>query len=646
LIGQTVNLGGQPMTVIGVLERGFAMPSPRELGASFSPPNGIDMVVPLALTQRERTTPGEFNYSVIARVAPAASLERVHTQLEAVAKEFSARNSDGMTFRTLVIPLQEHIVGSTGRALVLLLAAVGALLLIVCVNLANLLLARNASRFHESAVRVALGAGRGRLVRQALMESLLLAVTGGLLGMLLSRWGLAALLHFAPATLPRLAEISLDARVLGLAFLVSLVSGVVFGGLPAFHFSRTNPGEVLKAQGGRTATEGRHALRVREVLVASQVGLSAVLLVATGLFLVSFVRVLRVDKGFDTEHVLAVNVSLPRADFLRPTARAQYYEAAIDRMRTIPGVQSAAMATALPLEGDIQMDMLSLEHDTRPAGQRPIASIRIVSPEYFRTVGTTLREGRFFSESDRAQRVVVLSERAAKALWPNESALGKLVWPGSNDSLSIVVGVVADVRTSSLEEEGSLAAYVPHWQRSPIEATLLLRSTGDPAQIAATVRNELRTLAPAVPVSRMRTMSDVMSAAVAQRRFQLFVLALFAGTALLTASVGIYGVVAHSLRRRTSELGVRMALGARPVDVQLQVLREGLSPVAIGLAAGLTLSVALGGAVRALLFDVAPTDPVTLASVACTLSAVAAIACWIPARRATRMDLVRALRPE
>jgi predicted permease len=291
--------------------------------------------------------------------------------------------------------------------------------------------------------------------------------------------------------------------------------------------------------------------------------------------------------------------------------------------------------------------MLSLEHDTRPEAARPTASIRYVSPDYFATVGTPVRAGRAFTESDRSHPVVVLSERAAKALWPNESAIGKRIWPGSNDTISEVIGVVADVRTTSLEQEGTLTAYQPYWARNtPQTSTLLVRTAGDPASLAPAVRRELRALAPTVPVSRIRTMSDIMSAAIAQRRFQLFVLALFATTALVTASVGIYGVVAHSLRRRTSELGVRMALGARPADVQRQVLREGLSPVAVGLAAGLSLSIALGGAVRALLFGVHPNDPVTLAGVAAVLTIVAAVACWVPARRATRMDIVRALRKD
>src|SRR5919108_429141 len=517
----------------------------------------------------------------------------------------------------------------------------------VCVNLANLLLARNAARLRESAVRVALGAGRGRLVRQALTESVVLALAGGLLGMLLSRWGLMTLLHFAPVTLPRLNEVMLDGRVLAVSLAVTIVAGLTFGVLPAFRFGHSDPAAVLKAQGGgRGATEDRHALHVRDVLVGTQVALSALLLVTTGLLLGSFERVLRVDKGFSGDRALALNVTLPSNDFPARAARAQLFDAVIARLRAIPSVTAAAVATLLPLEGDIQVDGLSLEHDTRPNGARPTGSIRYVSPSYFEAVGTPVRLGRGFTDVDRTRPVVVLSAHAAAAMWPGQDPIGKRLWPGSNDTLSEVVGVVDDIRTASLEKEGMPIAYVPYWQDPPVTATLILRTKLDPAQVAGSARAALRALAPSVPVSRVRTLSNVISAALAPRRFQLLVLALFAATALVTASVGIYGVVAHSLSRRTTEIGVRLALGARPAEVQGLVLRQGLTPVVIGLAAGIAGSLLLGGSLRALLYDVSPSDPATTGTVALVLVAVAAVACWLPARRATKMDLVQALRAD
>ena len=646
IVGEKLDLGGLPYTVVGVLAPGFRLPSSRELGLPMPLEGEVGLLVPLALTQRERSTPGEFNYAVIARLDAGATPQRVQSELDAIERELSARSQGGITFHALVEPLREHMLGSAARALVLLLAAVGALLLIVCVNLANLLLARNAARAHESAVRLAIGAGRGRLVRQALTESLVLAFLGGAVGMLLSRWGLAALLHFAPATLPRLAEITLDGRVLAVSLLATLAAGIAFGVLPAFRFGHGDPSDVLRAQGTRGATAGRRALHLRDVLVSAQVGLSALLLVATGLLLASFVRVLHVDKGFDVDRALALDLSLPYNDYRTAAARGQLLDAALARLRTIPGVTAAAVTTALPLEGDLQLDQLSLENDQHPESARPIASIRYVSPSYFGAVGTPLRRGRIFSDADRGHPVVVLSARAADALWPGENPIGRRMWPGSNDTLSDVVGVVDDIRTASLEKEGTLIAYVPYWQRPPVSATLVLRTAVDPATVAGSARAVLRTVARTASVSRVRTMSDVMSAAIAQRRFQLLILALFAATALVTASVGIYGVVAHSLTRRTTELGVRMALGARPADVQRLVLRQGMLPVVTGLAVGLGISLLLGGSVRALLYEVSPTNPATLASVALVLGAVAAVACWLPARRATRMDLVRALRQE
>jgi predicted permease len=374
--------------------------------------------------------------------------------------------------------------------------------------------------------------------------------------------------------------------------------------------------------------------------------MSTVLLVAPGLFLASFVRVLRVDKGFAVERVLAIDVVLPRARYAAADARAGFYEQALRRLAAVPGVSSAAAASALPLEGETQVDMLSLEHDTRAEMERPTANIRYVSPDYFATVGTPVRRGRPIAEADRGRGVVVLSERAARALWPGEDPIGKRVVPGSNDPVSEVVGVAADVRTSSLEREGSLVAYVPYWGRLPSSGTILLRTASEPGSVAAAARAALRQVDPAVPVAAVRTMSQVVSAAVAARRFQLALLALFGITALVTASVGIYGVIAHSLARRTNEIGVRMALGARPADIQRLVLREGLTPVAAGLAAGIAIAVALSRAFRSLLFEVGPGDPLTLAGVAALLGLVAAAACYVPARRATAIGVVEALRLE
>jgi predicted permease len=646
VLGRTMTLNNSTSLVVGILPRDFSFPGTEALGAGPGAVSAPDLFVPLALTSHEKTTPGEFNYTVIGRLAAGATLAQARARFDALQAGISERIGQAdqkMTLRAALVPLQEEVVGSSGRALLLLVAAVGAMLLIVCVNLTNLLLARYAGRLRESAVRVALGARRGRLVRQALTESLVLAACGGAFGILLSRWGLAALLRFAPADLPRLHEIRLDGRVLAVAIALSLITGLIFGIVPAFRFGRVDPGDVLKG-GGRTTTGGQRAHRTREFLIASQVGLSALLLSATGLFLTSFVHVLHVDKGFTVERVLALDIGLPANGFGNTERRVAFFDEALQRLSGTRGVQSAAMTNTLPLEGEMQVDMLSRENDTRPEVQRPTANIRYVSPGYFATLGIPLRRGRSFAESDRGRPVVVLSERAARALWPNEDPIGKRMIPGSNDPLADVVGIVPDVRTSGLEHEASLIAYIPYWQNSPPTATLLVSTVADPVAVATTARAAIRATAPAVPVSRIRTMGQIMSSAVAQRRFQLLLLLLFAATALATASIGIYGIISHSLAQRRNELGIRMALGARPADVHRLVLMEGLTPATIGLVAGMILSVALGRAFSALLFEVRPGDPLTLAGVAALLTLVAALACYLPARRATRPGPALALR--
>ena len=645
LIGRTISLDGAPYTVIGILPEDFALPAGDALGAQTGLPRDIAVFKPLALSPRESRTPGEFDYLVLARLKPGSSLAAARAQLDAIASGIVTRGGFGMTIRTLVTPMQEQVVGAVGRPLLLLLAAVGGVLLVVCVNLANLTLARNVSRQREAAVRVALGAGRGRLTRFALAESLLLAAVGGAMGFLLALWGIRALVAAAPATLPRVDEVGLDARVFVVAAIIAIIVGLAVGAIPALRFGNADPAEALKS-GGRTATGSRGATRRRGLFIASQIALSTVLLVGTGLFLRSFVEVLGVDRGFQSDRVLALDVALPRPKYSTGDLRTSFHQQTLTELAALPGVRSAGLTTGLPLEGETQVDMLSLENDPRPAPERPVGGIRLVSPSYFETIGTPIRQGRAFTESDRGRPVVVLSERAAAALWPGEDPIGKRMTPGSNDPLAEVVGIVADVRTSTLEKEGSVIAYIPYWQRGPAEASILLRTAGDPSAITSAARAVLRRVDPTVPIARTRTMEQIVSASVAARRFQVALLTMFAIMALVTASIGIYGVISQSLATRTGEIGVRMALGARPADVHRLVLGEGLRPVAIGLALGIVGSIALGRSIRSLLFEVQPADPLTLGAVVLILGAVAVVACTVPARRVTRSGLTAMLRTE
>ena len=642
IVGRAITIGDAQWTVLGVIAPDFRMFRGAELGPFLRLPSRGDAYVPLALNARERTTPGEHDYGVIALLKPGATPATLRAQLDAISAANAVALRDNPPSRTAITPLQTQVVGSAGRPLLLLLAAVAAMLLIMCVNLATLFLARSAARRRESAVRVALGAGQGRLMRQALAETVTVSLIGGLAGIVLSRWGVSALVALAPADLPRIDEVHVDARVLAVGLIVSILAGLSFGFVPALRFGRTTPGDVLK-ESSRGATESRQGARARSWLIASQVGLSAVLLVVAGLFLKSFVRVLHADRGFSAERVLALDVTLPRGAYPTIAQRNQYYSEVMQRVSTLPGVTAAALTSALPLEGEGWIDGLAPESGANGGwGKEVDANFRFISPNFFDVLGVTLRKGRTFLDSDRGQHVVILSENAARQLWPNENAIGKYVHAG-NDSLSMVVGVAADVRTTGIEHDASLTVYHPYWYRG-YAPTLLVRTNGDPAALTTSVRTALRQFAPSVPISHIRTIDQVVSTVVAQRRFELVLIGLFAVTALVTASIGIYGIISHSLSRRANEIGIRIALGARAVDVHALVLREVLVSVGLGLVAGMLVSRALASMVAGLLFEVRPTDAGTLAAVALVLAVVAAVACWIPTRRATRIDPVDALR--
>jgi putative ABC transport system permease protein len=651
IIGRSITLNDASAEVVGVMPPGFTLPPGDALGQLTGLPQNIDVYRPLALTKMERTTTGGYDYAVFARLRPGATPAQVRAQLDPVEAELAAREGDKSALASSVVPLQsaviplhEQVVGGAGRPLLLLLAAVGAVLLIVCVNLANLMLVRESARGHESAIRVALGAGRARLARLALAESLVVAVAGGLLGLFLAQWGLRALIALAPATLPRVSEVRLDARVIGIGALLTLVVAVLVAALPAMRAGNAAPSESLKA-GGRTATDNRGSARRRAMFIGVQVAFSTVLLVGAGLFLTSFVRVMRVERGFETDQVLALDVVLPARTYPSDSARERAYQRMLAEVTATPGVASAALASALPLEGETWVNGVWRAEDVGTDRDNPTANFRFVSPEYFKVIGTPLRAGRAFDASYRTHRVVVLSQRAAHALWPNESAIGKRVHAGG-DGNSEVIGIAGDVRTSTLEQEGSLVVYLPAWEYPPSHGTIVVRTRGEPGAVASAVRSAIRRVDASVPVPRVRTMNEVVSKTVAARRFQLGLLALFALLALVTASVGIYGVIAQSLASRTREIGVRMALGARPWDVHRLVLREGLTPVAFGLVAGVAGSIAAGKGIRSLLFEVQPSDPGTILGVGLVLGIVAVIACVIPARRVTTSGVTTLLRTE
>ena len=643
-IGRVILLDDAPVEVVGVMPSRFLLPPGDAMGDFTKLPHTIDVYRPLALSEQEATRGGSFDYAVLARLRPGATPAQAQQQLDAGAAAAVARAGGNTGVSAITVPLHQQVVGGARRPLLLLLSAVGALLLIICVNLANLSLARDAGRQRESALRAALGAGRGRLTRAALVESLLVASAGGLLGLFIAHWGLRALVALAPATMPRIAQVQLDGRVFIAALALTTAVGLLVGVLPALRAARADPGEALKA-GGRTVTGNRAANRRRAIFIAAQVACSTVLLVGTGLLLTSFVRIMDVDRGFDSERVLAMDVVLPRSAYSSPALRQQFYDQVVGDLTGVPGISGAAVTSALPLEGDTWVDYIAREADTGVEQEAPPVNVRFVSPEYFATMGTTLLEGRGLGAADRDRPVTVISERAARLLWPDRSPIGELARVGERQGLE-VVGVVANVPTSALEEERSLVAYLPIWEAYPLQATLTVRTVADPPAVTATVRSVVRAVDATVPLTRVRTMEQVVSASVATRLFQLGLLILFAGMALVTASIGIYGVISQSLASRSGDIGVRMALGARPVDVRRLIIREGLTPVALGLGAGIAVALAGGRLIEGLLFGVRPSDPLTLLSVCALLGTVALVACAIPALRATRADLTTLLRFE
>ena len=644
IVGQRITLGGAGIryTVVGVTAPDFPSTYGNLLASFSMHPVRADVFFPLGLLPYQRTTPGEYDYGLIVLPRPGVTTEAIRAELDAISVANVERLRDNAPRRSVVTPLQRHVVGAAERPLLLLLAAVAAMLLIMCVNLANLFVARSTARRRESAVRVALGAGHGRLVRQALTETVALAVVGGAAGIVISRWGVRALVALAPPELPRLNEVHVDARIVAVAVIISILAGLAFGFVPALRFGRTHPGDVLK-ESARGASGGRSSARLRSALIASQVGLSALLLVVGGLFLKSFLRVIHADKGFTTERVLAVDVPLTPMEYRTGDARNAFFDEAMRRINALPGVVGTALTSAVPLEGESWVDGVSR---LAPDGTRDAeiaANFRFITPNYFALMGVPIVAGRSFENSDRGTNRMIISENLARTLWPGESAIGKRAPTGDQQAVHEVIGVVADVRTSGIEHAPSLILYEPYWEFGRAE-NILVRTNIDPASLAPQVRRIIHALSPTAPIAKIRTMDEIISSVVAERRFELILIELFALTALLTASIGIYGVISHSLGRRTNEIGIRIALGAEPSGVHALVLRETSWPVAIGLAVGLFASVAAGRAIASLLYEVRPTDAIVLGSVALLLAIVAELACWIPSRRAARIDPVDALR--
>jgi len=646
VVGRKIMLDGRPYEIAGVLPASFHFPKLNQLFAMTVAEERPQLWKPFGLRDDELQPIGDFNFSCIARLKPGISPARTLSELNVVQARIASQFPEKVELRAALVPLQDQVTGRSRTGLELMLAAVAAVLLIACVNIANLLLARATGRRREIAIRSALGAGSGRLVRQALAESLLLSGIGGVFGMAIAYAAIRLILARAPVDLPRMDEVHPDVRLLLFTVAISALAGVVFGILPAWRFARTDPQEAMRA-GSRGNTAGRRSGGLRSLLVGLEVGLSAMCLIAGGLLLHSFVKLIHVDRGFEAERIVTVALNLPGSRYPNLEKRAAFVQSLLERVKSLPGVTAAGISNMLPLAGEGHNNLLSVEGRNAPMMDRPIADIRYVNPEYFRAMGIPLRAGRIFSEADRERKLALVSALTAARLWPGEDPIGKRFRQGGDESpLLEVVGVVGDVRGVSLNKAPSLTVYMPYWQTFFGGASLAVRTAMDPRAASSAIRTAIRQIDPELPIPAFRTMEDIVAESVAQRRFQMNLVLLFAAAAMLLASLGIYGVVSHSVAQRTNEMGVRMALGARPAAIRRMVLRQSLLPVAFGLAAGVSASMALGRLLGSLLFGVSTGDPVTILGVVGLLIAVAAAATIIPARRATHVDPVTALRYE
>ena len=642
VVGSTMTLDGLSHIIVGVIPDAQAHPRQAQiwLPLRFDP------------EQLPRMR-GAIYLRTVGRLKPGVTIGQADAEMKAIAARLEkAYPESNAKYSAVVIPMQEWIVGDLRKPLMVLLGAVGLVLLIACTNVSNLMLVRAFGRETEIAVRTALGAGRARLVRQLVTESAVMSLIGGVAGLLLALWGVRALVRVAPQDIPRLDAVSVDPTVLLFAIAVALVTGVVFGLIPALHAARPDIGSALK-EGARGSGARPASRRLRNTLVISEIALAVMLLAGAGLLIRSFRELMRVDPGFRAENVMSFNLSLPEEKYKALEARSLLVDGLVERLRAIPGVQSAGASMGLPLTGFNFSLSFEIGGKPKPAdGEEPVAQVRIVTPDFFRTMEIPLLRGRAFTPADRwgSQRVLVMTESAAKRFFPNEDAMGKsLTFGWGRDSLRLggeIVGIIGDVRQSELSEAALPEVYVPFPQWPVDYVSVVMRTAGTPASVVSGARNALREIDPDLPMYDVRTLEAVISESVARPRFYMLLLTSFAAVALVLSAVGIYGVIAYLVTMRTRELGIRIALGASNADVLRLVLREGVVVAALGLLVGTVGALALSRLLASLLFEVAPTDPLTFVIVAATLASVALAASFIPARRASRLDPLVAIRAE
>jgi putative ABC transport system permease protein len=650
ILGREIMVNGNSLTIIGIMPPGFDFPRGAEFPPLFAFANRTDIWIPIKWDVANWQSRINRGLVVLGRLRPGVSLSQAKAELDAYAAR-QAKNSpnyhSGWTINLVSLPQQ--VAGKSRTALLLLFASAGLLLLIACVNVAHLLLARGVARERELATRVALGAGRARVVRQLLTESVLLSALGGCLGLLSAQWCIRLVLPLGPATLSRLDSVSLNATVLGYTLLIAFLTGVVFGLIPAFQISKVNLRDSLNAGGRGSESPTRHV--VRDWLIAGEVALAVVLLLGAGLLVRSLLNIQAVDPGFEAASVLTFDVSLPPSRYANDTRRIAFNRQLVTRLEALPNALAAGAISFLPLGGGENYAMFGVEGTPVTPGQEPVAQRRVVTPGYFAALGITVQSGRTFTERDDANQpaVVVINETMARHFFDQTPPVGRRLRLGpanSNDSWRTVVGVVRDVKSHTLEAEVLPQLYLPLEQWSRSDMSFVLKVEGDPLALVAAICAEAKALDPYLPLAKIRTMEQVVVTATSARRFNAVLMGFFGVTAMLLTLAGLYGVIAYLVQRRVREIGIRMALGAARSNILRLILAQGMKPVGMGCAIGLIASIALTRLMRTLLFGVSPTDPLTFALVAVLLTLVALLACCLPALRATKVDPMVALRHE